>query len=113
MSFIVTKQAYTQNTDSLKKEKSIVVLSEIIIINIYDSAQLMQNSKVNDVKDDDAHVHSSNTCRPWLYIPSQFLLAAIRVLIAGDHVSALYRHGLSIVDVILNSIGTTAADLKL
>ena len=71
----------------------------------------MEDSKVNDVKDDDAHVHSSDACRPRLYIPSQFLLAAVRVLVAGDHVSALYGHRFSIVDVILNSVGTTATNL--
>ena len=73
----------------------------------------MQDSKVNYVKDDDTHVHSGNTCCPRLYIPSQFLLAAICILITSDHVSALNWHRLSIVDVILNSIGSTATNLKL
>ena len=91
-------------TRTFKIEISVIVFSKVIVIDIYDSAQLMKYNKVNYIKDDDAHVYSSNTCRPRLDIPCQFLLATICILVACYHVSTFYRHWLAIGDIILNSI---------
>ena len=89
-----------------------LIIAEVVVIYIDDPAQLMEDSKVNHVKDYDAHVHSCDTCGPWFNIPSQLLFAAIGILITSDHVAALHGHRLSVVDVIFHSVGATTSHLK-
>ena len=90
----------------------IIIFAIIFMVNIDDTPKLMQEDKVNDVKYGDAHVNSSDICCPGLNPPGKLLRAAVGVLVAGDHVSALDGHRLPVVDEILNAIGTTTAHLS-
>ena len=83
------------------------------MVNIYGTPKLMKEDKVKDIKYYDAHVDPSDIRGPRLDPPGKFLLAAVGVLVAGDHVPALDGHRLPVVDEVLNAIGTATANLEL
>ena len=83
------------------------------MVSIDDTPKLVKEDKVNDIKNDDAHVDPRDICCPRLDPPGELLLAAVGVLVACDQIPAFDGHRLPVVDEILNTIGAAAAHLNL
>lgn len=96
-----------------RREYSFINLAVIVIVSIDGTPKLVKEDKVNDIKNDDAHVDARDICCPRLDPPGELLFAAVGVLVAGDQVPALDGHRLPVVDEILNTIGAAATHLNL